>query len=143
MLGIQVLVPLGKEKFVLYSEIAGALINLAANMLLIPRFAALGAAMGTLIAEAVVLIVQFYVLRKAVKQSFVRLPYIKIAFGLVVALAATAPINLFCDFGLFLNLAVNAVVFFGVYGLVLYLTQEALVKQLCDQFLSKVMKTLR
>lgn len=37
ILGIQMLVPLGKEKVVLYSEIAGAIIDLLLNAVLIPR----------------------------------------------------------------------------------------------------------
>ena len=42
--GIQILIPMGKEKYVLYSEIAGATINLIINAILIPRLGASGAA---------------------------------------------------------------------------------------------------
>ena len=44
--GIQILIPMGKEKYVLYSEIAGATINLIINAILIPRLGASGAAIG-------------------------------------------------------------------------------------------------
>ena len=36
IMGIQMLVPLGKEKYVLYSEIAGAIVDLVLNAILIP-----------------------------------------------------------------------------------------------------------
>ena len=49
ILGIQILVPMGNENIVLYSEIAGAFIDLAINAVLIPRFASAGAAFGTLL----------------------------------------------------------------------------------------------
>ncbi|MBQ8189531.1 MAG: flippase [Lachnospiraceae bacterium] len=60
--GIQILVPLNMEKHVLYSEIAGAVVDVIINIMLIPTMGAVGAALGTLIAEAVVLIYQVIVL---------------------------------------------------------------------------------
>lgn len=56
--GIQILVPLGMEKQVLYSEIAGAVTDVCINLWLIPSMGARGAAIGTLVAEAVVLLYQ-------------------------------------------------------------------------------------
>lgn len=63
IMGIQILVPLGKERIVLYSEIAGAVIDLILNLILIPHMASVGAAIGTLTAELVVWIVQFVALK--------------------------------------------------------------------------------
>ena len=62
--GIQIMTPLGKEKYVLYSEIAGAIADLLLNAILIPQYKATGAAIGTLIAEFVVLIVQYHFIKK-------------------------------------------------------------------------------
>ncbi len=64
LLGIQILTPLGKERTVMVSTVIGALVDLIADLLLIPRYGAPGAALGTLIAETVVLAVQFAVCRK-------------------------------------------------------------------------------
>ncbi len=58
-MGIQMLVPLGKEKVVLYSEIAGMIVDIILNALLIPKMASTGAAIGTLAAEIAVFIVQY------------------------------------------------------------------------------------
>ena len=60
--GIQILVPLGLEKQVLYSEIAGAVTDICINLWLIPSMGAKGAAIGTLAAEAVVLLYQICVM---------------------------------------------------------------------------------
>lgn len=143
VLGIQILVPLGKEKYVLYSEIAGAVINLAANTLLIPRLAASGAAIGTLVAEAVVLAVQFYVLRETVAPVFRSLSYFKIFLGLAAGCAAAFPIKMFSGLGSFLTLAVSAALYFGLYGGVLYLVKEPLVKELTDQTVGRILKKLK
>ena len=66
--GMQILVPLGGEKYVLYSEIAGAAVDIVINALLIPTMAASGAAIGTTVAEIVVLCVQCFFIRKHYKR---------------------------------------------------------------------------
>ncbi|MCB7542608.1 polysaccharide biosynthesis C-terminal domain-containing protein, partial [Tyzzerella nexilis] len=55
---IQILVPLGYEKALLVSEIGGAVIDLVVNALLIPVYQSSGAAIGTLLAEFAVMVVQ-------------------------------------------------------------------------------------
>ena len=60
--GIQILVPLGLEKHVLYSEVLGAVTDICINSRLIPSMGAKGAAVGTLAAEAVVLLYQICVM---------------------------------------------------------------------------------
>ncbi len=62
--GIQIFIPMGYEKMVLYSEITGAVTDVVINLMLIPKYGAAGAAAGTLAAEAVVLLFQLIVLRK-------------------------------------------------------------------------------
>lgn len=70
ILGIQMLIPMGKEKVVLYSEIWGAVVDVIINAILIPKYASAGAAIGTLIAEFVVFVVQFRFLKDEVKDAF-------------------------------------------------------------------------
>lgn len=56
--GIQILIPQGRENVVLVSEIVGAVVDFAINLVLIPSMGSSGAAIGTLVAELAVLIVQ-------------------------------------------------------------------------------------
>ena len=49
IMGIQMLIPLGNEKVVLYSEIVGALVDLIINIALIPKLGATGAAIVQLL----------------------------------------------------------------------------------------------
>ena len=132
VLGIQVLVPLGKEKYGLPVREKG--------IATIPRLASSGAAIGTLIAEAVVLAVQFCFLRKTVAPIFARLSYVKIILALAAGCVVAIPIKIWANLGLFLNLAVSAVLFFGVYGLILYFSRESLVRELADQILGRFLK---
>lgn len=66
--GMQILVPLGLEKEVLYSEIMGAVTDVCLNLCLIPSMGAAGAAIGTLAAEAAVLSYQVYAVYKVKDQ---------------------------------------------------------------------------
>ena len=56
----QAFVPMGKEKLILFSTLAGAVTNFTCNMLLIPRFAENGAAVATVVAETCVALVCFF-----------------------------------------------------------------------------------
>lgn len=59
VLRTQYLIPKNKDKIYIGSVISGAIVNLVANMILIPRFNAIGAAIGTIIANMVVALYQF------------------------------------------------------------------------------------
>ena len=87
--GIQIMVPLGREKQVLHSEITGAVINIIANALLIPHFGASGAAAGTVLAELSVLIVQFICLKDMLPQMLKAVPWWKTMASSAAAFAAS------------------------------------------------------
>lgn len=89
--GIQILIPMGKEKYVLYSEIAGAVINLIINAILIPRLGASGAAIGTVSAELVVLAYQMCILKKDLGKLFGGAEIWKSVTAVCLASVATWP----------------------------------------------------
>lgn len=139
ILGIQILVPMGREKIVLYSEIVGAVIDIVINALLIPQYASAGAAIGTLVAEVAVLIVQYYALRNEVTAAFKRINYFRIGFALILGCVASLWVKML-NFGNFLTLVISAVLFFGIYGLFLLLTKEPLVVEIFNQVFGGIKK---
>jgi O-antigen/teichoic acid export membrane protein len=58
IIGIQILYPYGKENLVIISTLVAAVLNVILNILLIPPFAEMGAAVSTLLSEFAVLLVQ-------------------------------------------------------------------------------------
>lgn len=140
ILGIQILVPLGKEKTVLYSEIAGAIVNLALNTILIPKIASAGAAAGTVVAEAVVLVVQCYALKNQVSEAFRAIHYGQIGVALVLATACSYWVVLL-ELGNFITLVITACLFFAVYGFFLLATKETLVVEIFNQLVRKRKKS--
>ena len=60
----QYLVPMEYDSIFTFSVVLGAFINLLINFLLIPKFASIGACIGTIIAEIVVMLYQVIAVRK-------------------------------------------------------------------------------
>lgn len=139
IMGIQILVPLGREKIVLYSEIAGAIVDLIFNILLIPRLASIGAAIGTLMAEIVVWIVQFMALRTEILPAYKSIQYKKILSATVTGIVCSGWTKML-NMGNFVTLLISAVLFFGVYCAILTVMHEPLVCEVENQMLDKMLK---
>ena len=82
--GTQYMVPLGMYKEYSTSVIAGALVNLIVNFILIPKYGAYGAVIGSLMAELTVTLVQFYLIRKTVTISFKHKSYLIYLIGSLI-----------------------------------------------------------
>ncbi len=139
LLGIQILVPLGREKTVLRSEIAGVVTDLALNLLLIPSMGAAGAAIGTLAAEAVVLGVQVYAMRGEVKALFRDYSWLRLLVGPAAGAAAGLWVH-WAGWAPFETLAVSAVCFFGACGGVMLLLKDELMTEGLRMILGKFRK---
>lgn len=102
--GLQILVPMGQERAVLASEIAGAVV-------------------GTLTAEAAVLVVQVAALREKRQNFFIGIQYWKIVTALIAAIATYPLINM-CTISGFCKIMISGCIFYVVYMLVLNITKE-------------------
>ena len=127
IIGVQMLLSLGREKDVLSAEIAGAVVDVVINILLIPRFGAAGAAAGTLAAEImvwIVMIIRVAALREDIyKHIYKNVKITVIALALLISSAASMWLK-FTGLGFFWVLLISSVIFFGVYGAVLVIGKE-------------------
>jgi len=94
----QYMVPTKKDRMYIKSVFIGAFVNLFANYFLIKNFSALGAVIGTLIAEALVTVINIIMTRKYINFSlYIAKQYFYLIFGLVmficVRLVAIISIN--------------------------------------------------
>lgn len=138
-MGMQILVPLGKENIVLYSEIVGAIVDLVINYILIPKYASAGAAIGTLVAEIAVWIVQYIYLRKQIKDAYKNVRYgiliLALFLGSIVSLWVKSVFS-----GSFIVLLISAILFFGVYFIILTIAKEPLIYKIEEGLLTKLKK---
>lgn len=135
--GVQILVPLGRERKVLYSEVAGAVVDVALNAMFIPRYGAAGAAFGTLIAELVVLGVQIADLRAEVLLIIKEVQFVKISTAVFVAGIFLVFLRENLNLELFPMLILSFGGFFGVYGGVLLLFREMIVMEIVKSIWDK------
>lgn len=139
--GMQVLVPLGKEKMVLIFEICGAIIDLLINVLIIPCYGAAGAAMGTVIAEMLVLVVQCVALKKFLRFLFFDLELSKV---IVAAGVAILPVLLILEIDMsgFALLCVSSLMYFTIYMTILFIEKDE-ISNLIVYELKKMVSRLR
>lgn len=142
ILGIQILVPLDKEKVVLYSEIAGALVDVIINIILIPKFRSAGAAVGTLVAELVVLAVQYTAWKNDIVNIFKSVHYGKLFLALGLATMVSLWVKAL-NLGNFITLLISAILFFSVYGLFLLFTKEELIVEVFHQVVGTIEKKVK
>lgn len=130
--GIQILVPLGKENLVFYSVLVGAVTDLMINAVCIPRMASAGAALGTTIAEGVVLIVQAIMLRDRIRELVQSIQFKKISTAVLAGAAASLIVKQWklSPFGI---LCISAILFFGIYGGILLITRESFTYEMLQQ----------
>lgn len=125
--GIQVLVPTGRETLVLRSVILGAVVDFLLNLILIPSLGASGAAIGTLCAEFAVTLLQFWYLRKLLATIGKTIEFKELFIMLLVSTPVLWILSGLHLSGLFWQLAVSAVGFFGTCGITLLLCREEII----------------
>lgn len=127
LFGIQILLPTGQQNKLTFSVLAGAVISIIVNILLIKRYESLGTAIATLIAEGMVTLVQLLHVSKWIDfkksmKSFLKYGLISSIMGLIILII-----------GYFLNNATIGVTFFQIgAGIFIYLSLLLLIK---DEFL--------
>ena len=123
IMGIQMLIPLGREKMVLVSEVGGAVTDLVINIVLIPRYGAIGAAIGTLVAEIVVLVIQLCACLDYISSILRCVQYYRILLSGVMAGSVTFFINNYFTMAIW-KLCSSIVAFCAIFGGLLFIMRE-------------------
>ena len=139
IMGIQMLIPIGRENAVMISTFAGAIVDLILNFIFIPKLGSAGAAIGTLVAEFVVLIVQLIYLRKDIKYLYSKQKYMIIIIVLLISSGGAFIIKRI-DMGIFVKLVCSCIVFFSIYISALYIMKEEFVCENVNRVVNKLNK---
>ena len=130
IIGLQVLVPLGKEKEVFYSVVGGGIVDLLACLILIPHYSVVGAAVGNLLAEATVFVLQIYYVKKYRDKVDIAVALSSVEYGKIFLAIGVASMATWQCRALYLKdffvLILAGTMFFTVYGICLYLVKEKL-----------------
>lgn len=137
VIGVQTLTPLNREKQVLYSVIVGAVSDFVLNLMMISKWGATGAALATTIAEFLVLLVQIVLARDILWHVVGDVHILKYLSITVVSAIPTFLLTQQLRYTVFINLVVTAVVFFGIYVVILYILKDELLNRVLDNKFTK------
>jgi len=128
---MQLLIPSKNEKVFVQSVFFGALANLIANMVLIPLHGALGAVIGTLLAELVSCVWQFAKMNTkiCVSQTLIKsMCYLGIGLVMFFAVRKIAPSLPQGIFGLIIEILIGFLVYSSLCFLLLKITDNSILK---------------
>jgi len=123
----QILTPTGRERFIMYSTICGAVINLIANAIMIPKWGADGAAFATVIAESIIAFVQICYSWNDMQEAIKKVKWYTILFSNGIAFVILKiSLNFLKIQNPFVEMIMMSIVYFGSYlgGLIIF----------CDEF---------
>ncbi len=124
--GTQMMLPLGKEKKMFYSILAGASLNFVMNSILIPLHGSIGAAIATLCAEFFVLLVQCLYQKDLLPRVVEYLELGKEALAAVAASMVVLFLQRFLTLNLIALLVISGVIFYLAYGFFILILKDTL-----------------
>ncbi len=144
ILGLQILVPLGREKDVFYSVAGGGIVDLLTCFLFIPPLGPTGAAISNLLAELTVFILQYYFVSRLKQHISISQIFQSVSYGkTILALCASILVVQVCRGlvrGEFWVLLSSCILFFSIYGLCLYVAKEPFFRIIVQEIMQKTKK---
>ena len=139
VIGAQYLLPTKHQKEYTISVIAGAVINFCVNLLLIKKLGALGASIGTVIAEISVTTIQFIFIRKEFEVKEILKLAIKYLVSALIMFVVCIVIDQIIDNSV-ITIALQVVVGVMVYGICLLLLKDEFTYSLINKVKVKFIK---
>lgn len=136
LMGWQILVPMDREKQIVFSTIIGALVGGIINIFAIPHLGVNGAAIANLCAECAVVIIQIILLRKFIFPILAKINIWKMLIALFISTGVTLLIPF--NSNEIINLLLSSILFFGSYLISLLLLKEPMVHQIFSSVLNKI-----
>ena len=134
LIGIQVFYSSGNVKKTIISVLGGAIINLIFNFILIPIIDCEGAAVGTLIAEFVVLILQLIIGKELLIFDKFNKNIFKIIIASIIMTIVIIPIKMFISINYILLLLIGVATAVLIYFISLLLLKERYVQEGISKF---------
>jgi len=134
---LQVLVPLGKEKNVLITQIIGALVDFVLNLILIPIYGATAAAAATTIAELIIVGLQLKIVNKAGVELIAGNTLKKVIIANFFSVMGSSMVK-FVSVTAFFRLIISAFVYYGIYLIILLGMKETTVCEVFNEIFIKI-----
>ena len=136
----QVLTPLGKEKYIMYSTMTGACINLIFNFVLIPMYGALGATIATVITETAVAGIQLFYSRNYIINIIKEIQVFKMSLAVGVSLVMLCIIKYNIGNSDFIQMIITFLIYMPMCLSLLIIFKDKLVCNYINVFIDKLKK---
>ncbi len=139
-IGTQFLLPTKRQKEYTISVVIGACVNFIANLILIGRYASIGASIGTVIAELCVTSIQIYCIRKIIDLKSILKMSIRYLVASIIMCAGSMTIGTIINNNIY---AIIVQVFVGVviYGSILLILKDEFIYSILNKIKRKENKT--
>lgn len=134
IMGIQILIPHGKNKEFMMSTTLPALFSLLLNLLLIPYLGFLGAAITSVVSEFLVWLIQFYATREQLQELTIFKPLLKIIAAALLMFVSLTGMKQFLHFSALMNIVIYILVGGLVYTGSLYVLRVVNIRELRAEF---------
>lgn len=139
LFGNQILIPMGLEKYYSQSVFIGMWINIILNLVMIPKWGASGAAVGTLVTEfwnAVWMSEKVKEYRTLlIKKVDYRIYFFSLILGIILSLLVS---HFVITWGILIQLIITASVFFCAYYIVLIVCKEPVITVQLNKILNRI-----
>lgn len=139
--GIQMLIPLKKEKYLCYSVIFAAIVNMVCNFVLMPRYGAIGTAFSVVIAELCILVIQVYVLKDFFAILFGSISYLKLLVSLGIACLSSILLNAYLPYGEIVTFLISASIYFTSYLIILIVLKDSFLVSTYQQMKNRFIRS--
>ena len=136
IMGIQILIPHNKNKEFLTSTTVPAIVSVGLNLLLLPKFGYIGAAIVSVLTEVFVWGIQLYFTRKYLKDVPIFKSTVKIFLASILMYVALSFLKSILTFTPIVNVVVCAIVGAILYGLLILIFKVVSLKEIKEQLLN-------
>lgn len=142
VLGVQLLMPIGKERAYTVATTSGAVVNVLVNIILIPKFGILAACISSIAAEIVVLLISYYNARDMIDLSGILKGNIWVVSASVIMYFAVRLVS-HANIVIILKLILELLVGGGVYFLIMLATHNSILEIIFEKVFNIVRKAVK
>lgn len=142
IVGNQILLPRGEDKYFMTAVTTGSVVDFLFNMFLLPKYGFIGAAVATLIAEISQASIQTFYARNIIKKCINVKELLKIIVSSGVSSFIIFLLRNYIDFNAFINLCITAISFGIVYIVLLWGLKVEIFLSLKNQMMGQIKSIL-
>lgn len=143
IVGNQILLPRGQDKYFMCAVTTGAVVDFLLNLFLLPRYGFIGAAIATLIAEVSQASIQTFFAKDIIIRCINIKELLKIVISSIMGTIIVLVLRHYINYNAFINLVITVIGFACIYVAMLWILKVEVFLALKNQFLTQIKYILK